>query len=133
MRPKYLSLAGLVILLLFIPIAPADDFVWDLDVGVPPGTPLEWDNEFRQPVPTGGRGDVPTTDKTPDKKSEKVPRGMTVAEDKTPKPPNFDYGLTNLYESCEWLGRNPSRRSTGTVSAIASPLQVTQASTPLVR
>ena len=35
----------------------------DLDVGIPPGTPLEWNREFRQPVPTGARGQVPSMDK----------------------------------------------------------------------
>jgi HEAT repeat protein len=32
----------------------------DLDVGVAPGTPLEWTKELRVPTPTGHRGSVPT-------------------------------------------------------------------------
>ncbi len=65
----------------------------DLDVGVPPGTPLEWDRTLRQPVPTPGRGKVPTTDKPSEK-----PSGGTVAEERVPKPPEFAYGNTNLYD-----------------------------------
>jgi HEAT repeat protein len=69
--------------LLFVPAR-------DLDVGVPPGTPLEWNREFRQPVPTGARGNVPSFDKKP----APAP-GSTVAE--TPKP-NLDFVVSNLYD-----------------------------------
>ena len=72
----------------------------DLDVGVPPGTPLEWDKDLRQPVPTGGRSKVPTTDKkpvSPAASNAAAAKGQTVAEERVPKPPNFDYGVTNLY------------------------------------
>jgi HEAT repeat protein len=60
----------------------------DLDVGIPPGTPLEWNREFRQPVPTGARGQVPSLDRP-------TGPGTTVAE--APKP-NLDYVVSNLYD-----------------------------------
>ncbi len=40
-------------------LAFAPFFAPDLDVGVPPGTPLEWGRELRLPAPTGYRGRVP--------------------------------------------------------------------------
>lgn len=83
-------------LLLLIPLAappPAD-----IDVGVPPGTPLEWDKDMHQPTPSFGRRGVPTVAKpqpSPDpSKPPKPPGGMTVA-DRPPEP--YAYGATNLY------------------------------------
>lgn len=70
--------------LLALTLAPVD-----LDVGVPPGTPLEWNREFRKPVPTGHRGGVPSTDEkggTP---------GSTTVEDRTR---NLDFVVANLYD-----------------------------------
>src|SRR5262245_20707724 len=32
----------------------------DVDVAVPPGTPLEWTRELRTPTPSGWRGAIPT-------------------------------------------------------------------------
>lgn len=77
-------------LLLLIPLVALASFR-DLDIGVPAGTPLEWDKTLRQPVPTGGRASVPTTT------TEKPPSpGSTVVE-RVPKP-SPDYGVTNLYD-----------------------------------
>lgn len=71
----------------------------DIDVAVPPGTPLEWDKDLHQPVPTGWRGKVPTTDKaaeaakaTPAGAANGAAKGSTVA---THSP--IDFGVTNLY------------------------------------
>ncbi|MHC4608682.1 MAG: hypothetical protein ACYTAF_17395, partial [Planctomycetota bacterium] len=78
----------------------------DLDVGVPPGTPLEWDGGRQHPVPTGGRADVPTGSRptggredVPTKDTSKGPRGSTVAEDveKSATPSRAAYSVTNLY------------------------------------
>ncbi|MBI4566373.1 MAG: HEAT repeat domain-containing protein [Planctomycetes bacterium] len=68
----------------------------DLDVGVPPGSPLEWDKVLRQPAPTGHRGRVPTGDHKPQQPDA---QGSTRVEEKkpAPKPPNMDYGSVNLY------------------------------------
>lgn len=69
----------------------------DIDVLVPPGTPLEWDKDLHQPVPTGWRGKVPTTDKAPET-AKATPaaaggaKGSTVA---THAP--LEFGVTNLY------------------------------------
>ncbi len=60
----------------------------DLDVGIPPGTPLEWNREFRQPVPTGGRGNVPTLDKKP------APNTTTSERPRA----NDDYIVASLYD-----------------------------------
>ncbi len=73
-------------LILVVLLAPVS---FDLDVGVPPGTPLEWSREVRKPVPTGHRGRVPSVDERP-----KTPGG-TVAEDRYK---NVDYVVANLYD-----------------------------------
>ena len=81
----------------------------DIDVLVPPGTPLEWDKDLQQPVPTGGRSRVPTTGSTTDAKPKKggifrkgrsggraaaaAVDGGTVAAG-TP----LNFGITNLYQ-----------------------------------
>jgi HEAT repeat protein len=72
---------------------------FDIDVAVPPGTPLEWDKDLHQPVPTGWRAKVPTTDRAPEagasggNAAAAAPRkGATVA---THAP--LDFGVTNLY------------------------------------
>ncbi len=72
-----------LLLALVLPLLPRD-----LDVGVPPGTPLEWNREFRRPVPTGHRGDVPTM-------AVKGKPGSTVAEDRYK---SVDYVVANLYD-----------------------------------
>jgi HEAT repeat protein len=78
----------LAVCLLLVPLAPRD-----LDVGVPPGTGLDWNREFRKPVPTGGRGGVPvpSTDEKP------TPAGSTVAEERQSKD-NLDFVVANLYD-----------------------------------
>jgi HEAT repeat protein len=75
----------------------------DIDVAVPPGTPLEWDKDLHQPVPTGWRSRVPTTGKPSDAAKPGAPdpgaragvnkKGMTV----TSHPP-IEFGVTNLYQ-----------------------------------
>ncbi len=71
----------------------------DIDVAVPPGTPLEWDKDLHQPVPTGGRARVPTTDKAPEFKAP-VPGSKTPQQGRTisAKDVPLDYGITNLYQ-----------------------------------
>lgn len=70
----------------------------DIDVAVPPGTPLEWDKDLHQPVPTGWRGRVPSTDKPREAAKGAAPsagprKGSTV----TAHPP-IEFGVTNLYQ-----------------------------------
>ncbi len=66
---------------------------FDLDVGIPPGSPLEWNTTVRQPVPTGGRAGVPTGASDPEKPGFS---GGTVSEPLNPRP-GPSYGVTNLY------------------------------------
>jgi HEAT repeat protein len=64
----------------------------DLDVGVPPGTALDWNREFRQPIPTGHRGSVPSAD-------DRIrAAGDTIVEDRYKNIKNVDYMVTNLYD-----------------------------------
>ncbi len=69
----------------------------DIDVGLPPGTPLEWSRDLHQPTPSSGRRDVPSVSKSvpaPDPKAPpKTPGGTVVA--RPPEP--YSYGVTNLY------------------------------------
>jgi len=76
---------------------------FDIDVAVPPGTPLEWDKDLHQPIPTGWRSRVPSTDRARDaakpapggapSPGAAAKRGMTV----TSHPP-IEFGVTNLYQ-----------------------------------
>ncbi|MHC4605510.1 MAG: HEAT repeat domain-containing protein [Planctomycetota bacterium] len=96
--------ASLLLCLLMMPIGGAHEAsVMDLDVGVPPGTPLDWFSQHREPVPTGGRGAVPTgmTKEERQQKAEaeknEAKKGMTVTE--KPKIPfHFTHEIPNLYE-----------------------------------
>lgn len=52
-------LVGLSVLFTLLALGPEISAAPDLDVGVPPGTPLDWDEELNQPTPvtvigTGG-------------------------------------------------------------------------------
>jgi HEAT repeat protein len=64
----------------------------DLDVGIPPGTALDWNREFRQPIPTGHRGSVPSIG------TKARASGETVVEDRNKNTKNVDYMVTNLYD-----------------------------------
>ncbi|MBI4564070.1 MAG: HEAT repeat domain-containing protein [Planctomycetes bacterium] len=71
----------------------------DIDVGVPPGTPLEWNKDLHRPVPTGGRMGVPTVNKPPGEDGgpqDAPPRDMKTTVERAPEP--MTYGVTNLYD-----------------------------------
>ncbi|MHC4606848.1 MAG: HEAT repeat domain-containing protein [Planctomycetota bacterium] len=88
---------------LLLPAGTAD--VKDLDVGVPPGTPLDWLTDQRDPIPTGGRGAVPTGEAKEVREARKQAkaqgkehkRGMTVTEKPNP-PVNSAPSIPNLYD-----------------------------------
>ena len=87
-------------------------FVWvfppavnaDLDIGMPPGTPIEWDKDFPKPVPTP-RGKVPAiTEGYKRKQAEKNKppnkhehAGRTEPLRKPVSPPKMDFSVQNLY------------------------------------
>ncbi len=64
----------LFLALLILPSSAAAPARRDLDVGVPPGTPLEWTKELKPPIPTLYRGSVPTATASGD-----VLEGGTIA------------------------------------------------------
>lgn len=71
----------------------------DIDVAVPPGTPLEWGKDLHQPVPTGWRSKVPTT-AAADVKSSSGGGGQAIAGGRrgsTVASSTLDYGVSNLY------------------------------------
>ncbi|MHC4608598.1 MAG: HEAT repeat domain-containing protein, partial [Planctomycetota bacterium] len=71
----------------------------DLDVAVPPGTPLEWTGQLRQPVPTGHRGAVPTKPVAPKKEEGKEgakDRHQTVAEEREYYVPDHPYAVGRI-------------------------------------
>lgn len=61
----------------------------DLDIGVPVGSPLDWDKELHQPIPTGLMG------KGPAKQADPSGQGTVVSAKLTPPP--MGYTSINLY------------------------------------
>jgi hypothetical protein len=82
---------GIGILLAGLALAPMD-----IDVAVPPGTPLEWDKDLHQPVPTGWRGKVPTTDRAAEA-GKAAPAGAPQKGATVVSHAPIDFGTTNLY------------------------------------
>ena len=92
-----------LLLVCLVLLAPATD----IDVVVPPGTPLEWDKDLHQPVPTGGRTNVPSTD-DPSKANPtpKARRGVLqrrraakqVDGNTVTGGTALSYGVSNLYQ-----------------------------------
>jgi hypothetical protein len=77
-----------LVLLIFSPL-----FRVDLDVGVPPGTPLDWAGALPRPsVPTYAPMATPTESSKP-KLS-----GGTVAENLVKPIPSTDYGTVNIFD-----------------------------------
>lgn len=70
---------------------------FDIDVAVPPGTPLEWNKDLHQPVPTGWRSRVPSTDKTREAAKAAPVAGPRKGTTVTSHPP-IEFGVTNLYQ-----------------------------------
>jgi len=73
----------------------------DMDVAVPPGTPLEWGRELSRPQPTGHRGRVPVPSVYAAPAADPSKPGSTVAERvpkgpvKAPWRPQLDYTVVN--------------------------------------
>ncbi len=94
-----------VFLFLFISFFPPV-VVADLDCGMPPGTPIEWDKDFPKPTPTP-RGKVPVL--TEGYKRQKMQRQHPQVAPKhghahqtgvlhnPVKPPKMDFSVQNLY------------------------------------
>jgi HEAT repeat protein len=76
----------LLALLVLGPWGSAPACLADLDVAVPPGTPLEWIRELSRPTPTGHRGRVPVPSGYGELNAEGARPG-TQAEDRYPKGP----------------------------------------------
>jgi len=103
--------------LLFAPLVAGD-----LDIGIPPGTPLDASRELSRPVPTGHRGDVPT----PGGRTIRKGPGSTVVEERTSKPGTRavpEYFNAELYDYFHVISRdimshmvNPLPKTTGRVS-----------------
>jgi HEAT repeat protein len=93
----------------------------DLNVAVPPGTPLEWHPELSRPVPTGQRGRMPVA--TPyGAPADPSKPGSTVAAERYPKGPVkapwrtvLDYTVVNASDFFEGTSHDcPSHLKWGT-------------------
>ncbi len=67
----------------------------DIEVGIPPGTPLEWERDLFRPGTTPRRGRVPTP--KPLVPDPTLPR-PTVVQERVPEPLLSDFGSTSLYD-----------------------------------
>lgn len=87
--------------LLLLTVAAAAAAPVDLDVNIPPGTPLEWNRELSRPLPTGHRGQVPSRDgKAP---QGPPPGGTQAKERRADEPwrgarPDLDFVILNAQD-----------------------------------
>ncbi len=104
----------------------------DLDVSLPPGSPLEWLRELRQPVATG-RGGVPTrpgetSHDGPGQPPPPPPGGPRETSDGVPAPPPADDGRpgqTVAANGLEFVAANPFAYARITTFDIAGHLRWT--------
>jgi len=86
MRSEWFAILGLL-------VVPSGVVLGDLDVAIPPGTPMEWRFELPFHIPEGHRGPIythsPSGRETPKKEEKPVPKGRTVVVKPIdqPKPP----------------------------------------------
>lgn len=110
---KRVAVYSLVLLAVLSPAVFSNMAFFDLDIEVPPGSPLDWDKELNQPIPTG-RGQVTIGTGTPVSPTGEAPsktpppvnletgskQGKTWLEATPPPKPSpvgLEYGVTNLY------------------------------------
>jgi len=67
----------------------------DIEVGVPPGTPLEWDRDLFRPATSERRGRIPVRPPAP---LPSAPSRATVVHERIPEPLLVDFGSTSLYD-----------------------------------